>query len=579
MLTSLRFWWHCRKVDAVDKPAHYVTNEEVRLARAKAKTSAAVLGSLRDPRAIEPLVKAWDLLEASATQALQCMDQAQLLETLIRTLTSPEPRHRINASRLLAKFAEDDAVHLLISQLGDRDSDVRIVVTQLVGKLGGASAVGPLLDVLRDTDWKVRQCAAKELGEIGDSSAVEALIGALEDRERGVRCFAAAALGQIGDVRAVSPLISILGDCDGNVRREAAKALAGLGEYSWMGWVSGEDGSSDILGLRRCGDARALEPLILALGRSHSLWAATVARELGFLDDTRVVEPLIRALGDGDRDVRASAASALGELSDSRSLDPLVRALGDEEPSVGAAACIALGQLGDRSAVQPLIRMLVHYKANVRRCAAAALTRLGEPSWVKWVKGESDDFEGLGNCGDQRALDLLLLALEDFRTDRRAVAEALGQLGDVRAVQPLIQTLGASNPDVRRAAAAALGRLGEPTWVHWIKGTEGDITGLEKSGDARALGVRIRLLENRLRDSDWEKRKSAARALVSIAVQTPQALQGRWEDIAERVRRPYNTCHDDETMCRSHSDNTINYGVGMEFPDPPNQEGDAKKDF
>ena len=44
---------------------------------------------------------------------------------------------------------------------------------------------------------------------------------------------------------------------------------------------------------------------------------------------------------------------------------------------------------------------------------------------------------------------------------RRAAAEALGQLGDKRAVEPLIAALQDDVENVRQAAAEALGQLGD----------------------------------------------------------------------------------------------------------------------
>jgi HEAT repeat protein len=56
---------------------------------------------------------------------------------------------------------------------------------------------------------------------------------------------------------------------------------------------------------------------------------------------------------------------------------------------------------------------------------------------------------------------------------RRAAAEALGQLGDARAVEPLIARLGDAAWNVRRAAAEALVKIGAPA-VEPLIGRLGD---------------------------------------------------------------------------------------------------------
>jgi len=64
----------------------------------------------------------------------------------------------------------------------------------------------------------------------------------------------------------------------------------------------------------------------------------------------------------------------------------------------------------------------------------------------------------LGKLGNARAVEPLIKCLED-KPVRRAAATALGQLGDARAVEPLIKCLG--DKWVRPAACEALGRLGD----------------------------------------------------------------------------------------------------------------------
>ncbi len=60
-------------------------------------------------------------------------------------------------------------------------------------------------------------------------------------------------------------------------------------------------------------------------------------------------------------------------------------------------------------------------------------------------------------------IEQLIQQLNDMSPERRWEAcETLGELGDVRAVEPLLQRLGGSYGYVRRAACEALGKLGDP---------------------------------------------------------------------------------------------------------------------
>ena len=74
-----------------------------------------------------------------------------------------------------------------------------------------------------------------------------------------------------------------------------------------------------------------------------------------------------------------------------------------------------------------------------------------------------DAAEALGEIGDPDAVEPLIGVLRDDNPSvRMSAAEALGQIGDVRAVEPLIAAMKEASWSVRRAAAEALGRIGDP---------------------------------------------------------------------------------------------------------------------
>jgi HEAT repeat protein len=262
---------------------------------------------------------------------------------------------------------------------------------------------------------------AEEAG-VGDE-AMEMLCEPLGDADDYVRRpsrDAARALGEIGDARAVEPLIKALGDEDEDVCMNAAEALGEIG------------------------DTRAVGPLIKNLsartfGRSSindtktsQLSATWALADIG----VAAVEPLIKALGDEDDDVRWLAADALGEIGDERAVEPLIKALRDDNVHCAAEA---LGNIGDVRAVEPLIKALEDEEWRVRYYAARALIIIM----------------------DARAVEPLIGALEDETWAVRGnAAYALGEIGDARAVEPLIKVLGDESDEVRDAAKEALKKLG-----------------------------------------------------------------------------------------------------------------------
>jgi HEAT repeat protein len=86
--------------------------------------------------------------------------------------------------------------------------------------------------------------------------------------------------------------------------------------------------------------------------------------------------------------------------------------------------------------------------------------------------------EALGAIGDSRAVEPLIKALNDADSDvRESAAVGLGKIGDSRAVEPLIRAFGDGSREVRRVggvAAYALGKIGDSRAVEPLIRALGD---------------------------------------------------------------------------------------------------------
>lgn len=70
--------------------------------------------------------------------------------------------------------------------------------------------------------------------------------------------------------------------------------------------------------------------------------------------------------------------------------------------------------------------------------------------------------QALGQIGDPKALTMLLIGLEDEHSSVKvAAARALGQISDPKATQALVMLLDESNPDVREAVLRSIGQIGQ----------------------------------------------------------------------------------------------------------------------
>ena len=130
---------------------------------------------------------------------------------------------------------------------------------------------------------------------------------------------------------------------------------------------------------------------------------------------------------------------------------------------------MALGKLKDKSAIGPLMQLLADENRDVHRSAIWALGELGAVEPLIEQLGNSDvrihysATIALAKLGDIRALNPLIILLkdEDYFI-RKDVAKALGELGNRRATEPLITHLNIEERhDVRMAIIGALAKIGD----------------------------------------------------------------------------------------------------------------------
>jgi HEAT repeat protein len=223
---------HCNERDEVQEWIAELKDEDPRIRQ----TAAEILGRLKDPRAIGPLIlalvdEASEVREA-AFEALKNFlfweksDAARsLVPKLIEALRDENPWARFIAAWSLGEIKDPRAVEPLIATLKDKDFRVRWNAAKALGEIGDPKAVKPLIAALKDENSGVRSNAAWSLGEIQDPKAVEPLITTLKDENSDVRGAATAALGWIEDPKAVKPLIAALKDENSGVRSNAAWSL------------------------------------------------------------------------------------------------------------------------------------------------------------------------------------------------------------------------------------------------------------------------------------------------------------------------------------------------------------------
>lgn len=378
------------------------------------RAAATALGLIGDPRAVEPLIRIAASQDADqdvrndAVKALVTLGPGAV-KPLVDSLRSRSPNIRQVATETLGQVGSP-AVEVLVAALGEQDADMRAAATEALGKLGWQ----PDKTVAGAIYWADRREWAKCV-EIG-APAVEALLAVLRDSNMDVRGAAAGTLIQIG-APSVRPLVTALGD--DHVRGYAISALVQIG-------------------------APSVQALIAALGDGDEDVNKAAAIALGQIGDARAVEPLIAALEDGPSSLNKAAITALGQIGDARAVEPLSEWLnegfgGEEEKQ---AAAEAMGEIGDASAREPLLWRFEHSDGRLSEFALAALVKLGwkpdkSSAGAKyWVdKGKWTKCVEIGAA----AVEPLCAVLKDGPDGvNLPAAEALGQIGDPRALEPLL---------------------------------------------------------------------------------------------------------------------------------------------
>lgn len=253
------------------------------------------------------------------------------------------------------------------------------------------------------------------------------------------------------------------------------------------------------------------------------------------------VDGLCRILERADRYTAAYAAEFLAEIGGPTAADALLRCLRDpaEDRLLVAAVARCLGQLGERRAVPDLI---------------AALHR------DDWSFPPDEVIRALGDIGDPRAVQPLLDMLIPYTPQWREVLEAIVRIGDASAVPGLLAALwdllpradGSSGDALGTEAVRTLGRLGSPRAagaLAFLVGSSAMPSGLRPAAAEalRQIDVtiasgygRLTFAEAALSDPD----QRISEAIAEVLSSTPGGLQRlRWSvsNADPAVRR--SVCH------------------------------------
>lgn len=214
-----------------------------------------------------------------------------------------------------------------------------------------------------------------------------------------------------------------------------------------------------------------------------------IARKIIALGDKSAIPKMLVHLDSPKRGERCNAALVLDGLGDERGLPIIISELEDKEPrpttlkrSDGRPypegqiiqdryyAASLLGQIKKKEAVPALVRTTTDKALS--DIAAISLGDIGDKSAIPALRKMSEDFPdrrlwagyGLAALGEPDGFEILttVAVSNSVWTERRHAVEALGKIGNSKAVPTVVKALKDQHINVRVSAARALGMIGDP---------------------------------------------------------------------------------------------------------------------
>jgi HEAT repeat protein len=453
------------------------------------------------------------------------------LSSLLQGLSDPDPSTRRIAAEGLSG-ADERAIYPLICALKDDNPGVQDAATRSLVELGGEVTAYMTLPLLRETPF-LRNTARLVLRQIGRTS-VPLLRRLLADKEDDIRTFAVDLIADIGWCDYPDAIARLLEtDPNQNVRASAARAVGAL----------------DFRG--------GLPALFAALGDDE--WVSFSALEsLAVMKDEASVDPITALLGSPSETLRYAAIEALGKIGSSRSSGALLGRLqraGDIEKTAIIRSLVLIGVTPAMEEVADLLmEMFTHDEWEERLIALAGLADLKYKRAVPLILDTAGALDPSEPESEDRlyAVKQALLKFEclpaltsvvadpAFRFRAKVLAiEVIAELQCADSVPLLVSLLTGDLREVRRAAAAALARIGGDDALAALRACTDDRDGHVRSAAISELGLigdraSFDPLLKRLGDERYpDVREETVRALLRI---DPQRLSSMTAELAPDVR-------------------------------------------
>lgn len=384
-----------------------------------------------DERAMYPLIKALSdenagVQDAAMRSIISIGQSNGYLGEIVGYMVLPllrENSYLRNTALIILTSLNGVIVPLLYPLLKDKDDDIRKFAIDLMGEIKRGVEPLMIMPLLNDHNANVRAAAAKSLGLLGYREAIPELIKALRDEEW--VCFSVLdALGELKAVEAVKDIASLLNNSSEAVCFAAIETLGKIGSEKAV------DALMSYLPKASVDEGYAVVKSLIQIG---------ITPEMSDLSGY-----LIKMLRDGDWEEKEIAMKGIVSLNCKEAVPVMVDIAGSLDPSVPENE-ERIGLL--RDAISSI------------DSEGELLNLLDSPN-IKY-RGKSFAIEILGSVRSKKAISKLINYLDDMRRDlRRASAEALGEIGEPKSTEHLLEvSIKDVDAHVRRSAIEALGNI------------------------------------------------------------------------------------------------------------------------
>lgn len=421
-------------------------------------------------------------------------DELKLLIDLLRDEDNAGLRN--STAELLVRYGQM-AVPILLEYLDDPDHDLRKLIVDALGAIGGEQANEGLIRGLSDPDMNVAAAAAEGIGLLGFNSSVPALLEHLkQNQDTFFRFNLLLALGSTALPGKLPDIIRQLAT-ENMLRRAVYECLGKIGGDTEAVTLLLEGVMSHLPSLRRA----AICSLTAIMQRLEQPLFDESIKLICSLSEQGLVGQLLSCYSRDDHELAVSILYLLGFAGDQQGIETIFNALADERLSdtaeeslrrLGPAAVLAaesrfkaaismeervglcrfVGNIAAPAGTQ-LIRMgLADQEPEVRTAAVYAAARRQDPVFTSQIADMLND-------SDHDLREASLAALRKFADiDCRlihAVADRLAESAEpeqrrgsavlfsaLQNRERLASLLKDENPQVREAAAVAMGRLKSP---------------------------------------------------------------------------------------------------------------------